>query len=156
MQTTNSPLHRFELSHESHAAFEDNILFPEFDKIFPGVSAEARAQHGAGHADAATLSTLLGTLCPAARHTVLLHARAPAALTPAAPAGGVTMPSPAQVADIRGLLERIFAHESAHMDFEERHLQPIGAKYFNAKVGLVCVHVVALGVCVLLENGNWL
>ncbi len=131
---TRSLARRFELSHAAHARFEDNVLFPEFDKIFPGASQEARQQHEAGHGDAAALSVLLDTLCPRARVRVLQLARAPAAMTAAAVSEVVTMPTAAQLAEMRARLEAISAHENAHMDYEERHLQPIGQKYFNAKV----------------------
>jgi hypothetical protein len=147
--------------YESHACYEDGILFPAMEELFPGVTEPVQQDHMKDSVAVQELAALVAQLVPSVppsnantsyisvEYKLHTHSHR-AAPTPAEDAAG----SSGQLADrVQQAIVAMAAAHNKHFDLEEEHIAPVARKYIpiqRAKVTWFACGVGSGGACTQL------
>ena len=143
--------YKYKLTYESHACYEDGILFPALEGFFPGLTEPVQQDHMKDSAAIQDLTALVAQLVPSVpmpsgevSYVDVEYKAQAAAAAAAGPAGEGNSggSDPTLIDRIQKATKDMAAGHLKHFELEEQHVAPVARKYLGQQFAKVLPHSV--------------
>jgi hypothetical protein len=142
--------YEYKVVYESHAAYEDGILFPAFEEFFPGCTEVVQHDHARDSVAVLELASLVAQLAPTVKpaSSLVSHIHVEYKLHRHTKGEEAESSSSDNVTEkVRSAINAMVVGHNKHFDLEEAHLAPIARKFFGLQFGKVGCWVCFIKSC---------